>query len=556
MDRPDRFLNLVVDGRYRLTRYLGAGSFGSVYAADEETLGRVVSQVAVKIIRPADEKDRQSVLNEILGLASLHHDYIINYRSSGEIRDGELAGSIFLATELGDITLHRFLKSGERMSEEELRELALGLARALTHVHSEGHAHGDVKPGNIIRVKGRWKLGDLGLVRSIDERLTGPLFGSLTYAAPEMLRNKFGPAADVYALAVTVLFALTGRRAHTGETREQFIDNLRRVPPKVPRALREPWRTLLENCLRREPENRWVAGQMERYLEGAAQMVTGWIRAKEFLSADALIVAQDGSGDHTSVIAAVSAAAPGDRIVIKPGRYRDTIRIDKSLEIIGDGPVDDIVVAPHDARCVEIATDDPVLVRGLFLRCRPAEAGVECYAVDIGRGRPVFEHCRIRSRGADAVAVHDQAVVIFRRCTLFGSGNSGAFVFDGGQATFEECILGQNDGAGVTIGEGGQATLLRCEIRENQGGGAFVYERGQGMFEECKMIGNSRAGVAVGGGGHCGLANCQVRNNHGEAVWLHDRASASVAHCDLTGNDKGAWHAPAGCKLQRKDNQE
>jgi len=556
MDHPDRFLNLMVDGRYRLTRFLGSGAYGSVYAADEETLGRVVSQVAIKIIAPADEKHRQSILNEILGLANLHHDFIIGYRSSGEIRDGELAHSIFLATELGDITLSKFLKSGERMTEEELRELALGVARALTHIHSEGHVHGDVKPGNIIRVKGRWKLGDLGLMRSVDERLTGPLLGSLTYAAPEMLQNEFGPAADVYALGVTVLFTLTGRRAHTGQSREQFIENLRSIPPKVPRALQEPWKMLLENCLRQRPEERWVAGQVERYLEAASIPVPGWIRTKEFLSADAIVVAQDGTGDFTDLSDAIRAAAPGDRVVIKPGKYRDTLHIDKAIEVIGDGPVEEVVIAPRDARCVEIETDDPVLIRGLMLRCRPAEARSECYAVDVGQGRPVFEHCLIRSRSLDAVAVHDQASPIFRRCTLFGSGGSGVFVFDGGHATFDSCLIGQNQGAGVTIGEGGQATLHRCEIRENQGGGAYVYNDGQGMFEQCQIYANARAGVAVGAGGHCGLAHCRVHDNHGEGVWLHERASASVAHCDLRGNELGPWRAPEGSKQQRLDNQE
>src|SRR5512143_1726847 len=111
MDQPESLLGTIVDGRYRLREFIGSGSYGSVYAADELTLGRVISQVAVKLIKPENDDRRQKVLQEILGLARLHHDYMIAYRSSGEIREGNLAGWIFLATELGDSTLQRLVKA-------------------------------------------------------------------------------------------------------------------------------------------------------------------------------------------------------------------------------------------------------------------------------------------------------------------------------------------------------------------------------------------------------------------------------------------------------------
>src|ERR1051326_7253017 len=178
MPPTGELLGTVIDGRYRLREFIGSGSYGSVSAADERTMGRVISQVAVKVITPAGNDDRKNVLREILGLAQLNHDFIITYRSSGEVREGPLSGSIFLATELGDTTLSRLLKAGERLTEEEFRELVRGVALALRHIHSAGHIHGDVKPANIIRVKGRWKLGDLGLMRSAQRLPVGPAYGS------------------------------------------------------------------------------------------------------------------------------------------------------------------------------------------------------------------------------------------------------------------------------------------------------------------------------------------------------------------------------------------
>src|SRR5262245_20013085 len=175
MERPDLLLGTVIDNRYRLSEFIGSGSYGSVFAADEVTLGRVISRVAVKIITPETQEHRQIILNEIVGLAQFHHDHVIAYRSSGQIAYGELAGCIFLATELGDTTFAKLTRSSARMSDEQLREVIRGVAAALAHLHAQSAIHGDVKPANIIRVNGRWKLGDLGLLRSASLKPPVPL---------------------------------------------------------------------------------------------------------------------------------------------------------------------------------------------------------------------------------------------------------------------------------------------------------------------------------------------------------------------------------------------
>ena len=307
MELSDQILGTVIDGRYRLSEYIGSGSYGSVYAAEEVTLGRVISRVAVKLITPDTPDQRQTVLNEIVGLARLHHDYIIVYRSSGEVAYGDLAGTIFLATELGDVTLARLIKATEPLPDGQFQELVRGIASALAHIHAQGAIHGDVKPANIIRVKGRWKLGDLGLMRSAHRRRSGPLYGSLTYLAPEMLRHELQPANDVYALGVTILFALTGRYAHSGDSRAQFIDNLRTRPPEVPADLPEPWKSLLFRCLQIDPNCRLTAEQIERFLRPDADGRPELPPLPEVVS---ITVDAAGNGDFASIQEAIERAAP------------------------------------------------------------------------------------------------------------------------------------------------------------------------------------------------------------------------------------------------------
>jgi hypothetical protein len=550
MAEHDNLLGTVIDGRYRLREFIGSGSFGSVYAADELTLGRVISQVAVKLITPESDEHRQLVLREILALAQLNHDYVITYRSSGEIREGPLAGTIFLATELGDTTLARLVRASERLPEEEFRELIRGVASALAHIHAAKAIHGDVKPANIIRVKGRWKLGDLGLMKSTKVKPTGRTHGSLTYMAPEMLRQDFMPANDVYALGVLIVNYFTGKYAHEGDNREEFADNLRSLPATVPEFIREPWRTLAARCLNRTPSERPTAEQVESTVRpGSPQFAHLDEQRRTF------VVAPNGRGQFQNIQEAVEQAPSGSRILVHPGKYRETVRIDKSLEIVGEGPPDEIIITTRDIHCLEIATSKTVLVRGITMRVRPGTQGVDCYAVDIGQGKPVLKDCQIHSQTLACVAVYDGAEPTLRRCSMFGSRDAGVFVYDGGRGTFEACDIFSNSGTGVSVSDGGNAIFKRCRIYDNQAGGAAVFAGGEASFEECRLITNGKSGAIVAGAAR--FHQCRLTDNGAEGIVLKEGARARVIECDLRNNAKGPWKAPDfDYELEQSDNQE
>ena len=550
MERPERFLGEVIDGRYRLTDFIGSGSFGSVFAADELTLGRVISRVAVKLIMPESPEQRRSVLNEIVSLARLHHDYIIVYRSSGEVAYGALAGAIFFATELGDTSFAHLISNHDRLSAEQLRELVRGIASALAHIHAHGGVHGDVKPANIVRVKGRWKLADLGLLRSARKRHGGPVQGSLSFLAPEMLRNEITPPSDIYSLGVTILFALTGRYAHAGESRAEFMENLRTVPATIPDGVPEPWNALLARLLHTEPAYRMTAVEIESYLTDENSELPP-LPSSEIVTVDA-----EGSGDFSSIQEAIDHASPGARILVRPGKYRDSLHIDKAVQLVGDGPAEEIIVSVRDARCLEIAALGPILIRGLTLRCRPGQDEEESYALDIASGRPVIEECFITSTSLACISVHDDADAFFRDCAIGGSQDAGVFVYANGRGFFDDCRIAGNAEAGVTVGEGARAVFKSCEICENQGGGAFLFKGGVARFEECQVHGNAKAGIAIAGGARGEIKRCQITRNSGEGIVLQDGAIADVSGSNLANNSKGAWRIPERCKLVENENEE
>jgi serine/threonine-protein kinase len=105
---------------------------------------------------------------------------------------------------------------GERVPDEEARQVAHDLAAGLAHAHERGVVHRDLKPANVLfGASGHAKLADFGLARLGDSpSLTsaGTVLGTAAYMAPEQVTGQQVTAAtDVYAFGVIVFRMLTGR---------------------------------------------------------------------------------------------------------------------------------------------------------------------------------------------------------------------------------------------------------------------------------------------------------------------------------------------------------
>jgi hypothetical protein len=85
------------------------------------------------------------------------------------------------------------------------------------------------------------------------------------------------------------------------------------------------------------------------------------------VSAATWIVDQSGGGDFTAIQQGVDAAAPGDTVLVRSGIYNERVSIyaKSGLCLVGDGPVEDVVIS-HDSVAVDVrSTDPPVRVEGL-----------------------------------------------------------------------------------------------------------------------------------------------------------------------------------------------
>ncbi len=281
---------------------------------------------------------------------------------------------------------------------------------------------------------------------------------------------------------------------------------------------------------------------------------TGQVRAKTEPPTH-VVDAFPGRGDFTTVGAAIKAATPGDRILVRPGLYDEGLVVDKPLEILGDGPVSDIEIR---ARGADALLFQATIGRVANLTLRQAGGEGQGFGVDISQGRLDLEGCDISSQSLACVVIRDGADPRLRRNKIHDGKKSGVLVDGSGLGTLEDNDITGNAISGVQIRNGGNPTLRRNQIHDNKQGGVFVYDGGLGTLEDNDITGNGYAGVQIRTGGNPTVRGNHINRNSSYAVRIHTEGRAVVEDNDLTGNKRGAWDIAKDCEanVTRARNRE
>src|SRR5687767_5469020 len=201
---------LSLAGRYSIDRELGRGGMGIVYLAREVHLDRMV---AIKLLPPDKATDpmlREHFVREARLAAKLSHPNIIPIHSVDETGDFVFYVMAFVH---GETLAQRVRTRGPLTSSEGARVLR-EVAWALSHAHSHGLVHRDVKPDNIMLefITGRVLVTDFGIASAAHEVARAGASGTPVFMSPEQALGKDVDArSDLYALGITAFYALTGR---------------------------------------------------------------------------------------------------------------------------------------------------------------------------------------------------------------------------------------------------------------------------------------------------------------------------------------------------------
>lgn len=259
--------------------------------------------------------------------------------------------------------------------------------------------------------------------------------------------------------------------------------------------------------------------------------------------------------DFASVSAAITAASPGDRILVRPGVYQENLVIDKPLEILGDGPVADIEIR---ACGVDVVLFKANIGRMANLTLRQICDGHQGSCVNITQGRLELEGCDLMSRGDACVIIRDAADPRIRRNRVHDSRSVGILIHRGGAGTLEDNEIAANANGGVHITSGGDPTLRRNTIRNDKYSGVFVYSDGLGTLDDNDINTNGQAGIEITAGGNPTLRNNRINHNALAGVWIYNGGQGAFEDNDLTDNGQGAWNITDALQsdVRRERNRE
>lgn len=227
----DQYIGKMLDNRYELLEQIGRGGMALVYKAKCHRLNRMV---AVKILKSdlADSEDfRRRFRDESRAVAQLSHANIVSVYDVS--RSGDLE---YIVMELIEgITLKQYMERRGQMDWREALHFITQIMRGLSHAHSRGIIHRDIKPHNIMILRdGSVKVADFGIacLANTSNTLTQEALGSVHYISPEQARgDRTDARSDIYSAGVVLYEMLTGRLPFEGDSAVSVaIQHLSSVP--------------------------------------------------------------------------------------------------------------------------------------------------------------------------------------------------------------------------------------------------------------------------------------------------------------------------------------
>ena len=243
----DQYIGKLLDNRYEILERIGTGGMAVVYKGRDHRLNRLVAIKILKEELAQDAEFRRRFHDESQAVAMLSHPNIMAVYDVSHTPELD-----YIVMELLDgITLKQYMqKKGGKLAWREALHFITQIMKALSHAHSRGIIHRDIKPHNIMVLRdGSLKVADFGIARltsAAQATLTQEALGSVHYISPEQARgSRIDARSDIYSAGVVLYEMITGRLPYEGDSPVavaiQHINSIplspREIDPEIPEAL-------------------------------------------------------------------------------------------------------------------------------------------------------------------------------------------------------------------------------------------------------------------------------------------------------------------------------
>ena len=242
----ERYIGKMLDNRYEILEVIGTGGMAVVFKARCHRLNRLVAIKMLKKDLSEDAEFRRRFHDESQAVAMLSHP---NIRAVYDVsRGGDMD---YIVMELIDgITLKQYMERRGRLNWPEALHFITQIMKGLSHAHSRGIIHRDIKPQNIMILRdGTVKVTDFGIAcLSNGSNASNEAIGSVHYISPEQAKGDYTDnRSDIYSAGVVLYEMLTSRLPFDGDNPVSIaIQHFSAVPlpprelnPEIPEALEQ-----------------------------------------------------------------------------------------------------------------------------------------------------------------------------------------------------------------------------------------------------------------------------------------------------------------------------
>ncbi len=422
------------------------------------------------------------------------------------------------------------------LTPEEAVHTIRQLLAALQVLHEHGQVHGRLAPDDVALDGEHVRLRGYGFshVRPRPAEI-------LPYVSPHALDALPTPQDDIWAAGILLFELLSGDLPFPHQNQDDLLLAIRTLyPDPLPHSLPARLRHIVARALERDRRRQYATAQQmaeelaacaeelaqettartsspslrpfavasttsppKRYTGRQALLIIGlisflmlagiWLTIRYFEGKDMwrmlpreTIVAPVG-GDFATISEAIRSARTGARILIRPGVYRETVVLTKNIELVADGPVGSVVIAPQDAPCLRQSLGSQV-VRGLTLQSHHAPA------VQLNGGALTIEDSQITADSSDSVTMKGtETRLVMRRSRLHDGPGHGIAATDDARLELIECSIVGHGGDGIRLAGKAQLRAYDSRITDNRQAGVRALERAAAQLERCTLERNGQA---------------------------------------------------------------
>ena len=266
MESYEKYVGAVLDGRYKIEKIIGIGGMAVVYKAHDMLMNRPVAVKMLKDEIAGDEESVKRFVNESKAVAMMSHRNIVSIYDVNVREDVKYIVMEYIE----GITLRNYMSKRGQLTLREIISYTEQILLALSHAHSKGIVHRDIKPQNIMLLKnGIVKVTDFGIAKLPNAEtvtMTDKAIGTVYYISPEQASGQpIDRRSDIYSLGVMMYEMATGELPFTADSPVSVammqINDTAKAPGEINKNIPKGLEQIIGIAMEKKPEYRYQSAE-------------------------------------------------------------------------------------------------------------------------------------------------------------------------------------------------------------------------------------------------------------------------------------------------------